>query len=51
MTLKCCHRFCEACIKKTIEQNGKCPLCNKIISNQELVRDNQFDSLLGKVLY
>ncbi|RNA11114.1 zinc C3HC4 type (RING finger) domain containing [Brachionus plicatilis] len=46
MTLKCCHRFCEMCIKKTIKQHGKCPLCNKYLTDQDLVRDNHFDSLL-----
>lgn len=50
MTTKCSHRFCEECIKETIRQNGKCPLCNKILNNQDLVRDHNFDCLLGGLL-
>lgn len=32
----CGHLFCGDCIKKSIEQHGKCPLCNKNARIEEL---------------
>ncbi|CAF0730994.1 unnamed protein product [Brachionus calyciflorus] len=45
MSTKCAHRFCENCIKTTVELNHKCPLCNHRLVYEDLVRDNHFDSL------
>ena len=45
ITVKCAHRFCEECIKKSIEEFHKCPLCNHLLTLNDVIKDTQFDSI------
>jgi hypothetical protein len=47
ITRRCAHRFCEKCIRKSIEQFHKCPLCNCYLESTDLIKDTNFDSLKG----
>jgi hypothetical protein len=50
ITTRCAHRFCEICIKKSVDQFHKCPLCNAYLASyDDLVKDNSFDSLRDEV--
>ncbi len=44
----CGHRFCGDCIKESVGRHHKCPCCNKALNAQNLQRDPQFDTLIGK---
>lgn len=47
----CCHRYCDHCIKSSLEKSGKhCPLCRTIItSRRSLRKDDVLDKILGMV--
>lgn len=47
----CCHRYCDHCIKSSLEKSGKhCPLCRTIItSRRSLRKDDVVDKILGMV--
>lgn len=41
----CSHRFCLACAREAVDRNHRCPLCQADVSQQDVHRDTQFDSL------
>jgi len=45
----CFHRFCENCIKESVNANHRCPLCNKAIQQADIQRDAQYNSLLEAI--
>lgn len=45
----CFHRFCENCIKESINAAHRCPLCNKILQQDDAQRDAQYNSLLEAI--
>ncbi|XP_077989618.1 uncharacterized protein LOC144443895 [Glandiceps talaboti] len=43
----CGHRYCKDCIVECVNRRHKCPCCNRdIVSNNQLIQDHQFDSLI-----
>ncbi|XP_065836834.1 uncharacterized protein [Oscarella lobularis] len=46
----CGHKFCEKCIKECINRRHKCPCCNSPVLAEQLIKDHQFDELLGVVM-
>ncbi|CAF0991572.1 unnamed protein product [Rotaria sp. Silwood1] len=45
----CFHRFCEDCIKESINTNHRCPLCNKDLQQDNIQRDAQYNTLLEAI--
>ncbi|CAM4895611.1 unnamed protein product [Rotaria socialis] len=45
----CFHRFCEECIKESINSNHRCPLCNKDLQQDNIQRDAQYNTLLEAI--
>lgn len=43
----CGHRFCEECIRESVGRHHKCPCCNKPLQAKDLMKDHQFDTLIG----
>ncbi|CAF1281855.1 unnamed protein product [Adineta steineri] len=45
----CFHRFCENCIKESVNASHRCPLCNKGLQQEDVQRDAQYNSLLETI--
>ena len=44
----CRHRFCRQCLIKWLQQRQTCPSCNRSVEGSEIIKDHQFESLVGK---
>ncbi|XP_067667122.1 uncharacterized protein [Haliotis asinina] len=49
MTTVCGHRYCGKCIQEWVDRNRNCPCCNSTVNSVQLIKDHQFDSLIGEV--
>ncbi|XP_071098942.1 uncharacterized protein [Haliotis cracherodii] len=49
MTTVCGHRYCGKCIQEWVDRNHNCPCCNSSVNSIQLIKDHQFDSLIGEV--
>lgn len=47
---KCGHRYCMKCIQEWVDRKHKCPCCNTHLEKEHLIKDHQYDSLLGAIL-
>ena len=43
----CGHRYCEKCIRECIDRLRRCPCCNAALQHNQLIKDTQFDALIG----
>ncbi|XP_076104335.1 uncharacterized protein LOC143073008 [Mytilus galloprovincialis] len=47
---KCGHRYCVKCIQEWVDRRHKCPCCNTQLDKDQLIKDHQYDSLIGAIL-
>jgi len=47
----CGHRYCESCIRECIDRLRRCPCCNAPLRHDQLIKDAQFDTLIGKARF
>ncbi|UJR37805.1 hypothetical protein I4U23_030495 [Adineta vaga] len=45
----CLHRFCENCIKESVNAAHRCPLCNKALQQDDIQRDALGNSILEAI--
>ncbi|CAF1152309.1 unnamed protein product [Adineta ricciae] len=45
----CLHRFCENCIKESVNAAHRCPLCNKNLQQEDIQRDALGNSVLETI--
>lgn len=42
----CGHRFCEECIRESVNIRHQCPICNTRTTSKDLIKDHQTDALI-----
>lgn len=47
MMTSCGHRYCNKCIGEWVDRHHNCPCCNGALDRTRLVKDHQFDGLIG----
>ncbi|KAK7499693.1 hypothetical protein BaRGS_00009034 [Batillaria attramentaria] len=43
----CGHRYCDKCIREWVDRHHSCPCCNGSLDTSRLIKDHQFDGLIG----